>query len=314
MKWDRRTAAEWIPALWAAVVSSLLFFSGVFAFVFAVPVQTLLVRSGRRDAIRAASAFFALLVVGRLGQMVALGGVNLDVVRLLLLDTLLPTGVVVALIAYDWTRPYLSWSLRLPAAGLVALLFGAPVIWEIVSPDRLGAALSGDVSGALAAIGLSADGEWLSTQLSLVISRTVGFGMCTAVAINWWFGTNLGRVRSGRQPIISLDRVFVDQRLIWAVIGGFGLVVLSWVTGRDGVIPAVGWNVALTSAFLFGVQGLGIVQRILLRRGFPAARIRWTLTVAVILAFIPGINMIVIGGLPLVGLSELWVNYRRRDE
>ncbi len=314
MKWDRSVAAQWIPALWAAAASSLLFFSGVFAFVFAVPLQTLLVRSGRREAIRGAAVFGALLVLGRFGQAVAFGTAGPGLVRLLLLDALLPAGVVIALIAYDWVRPYLVWSLRLPAAAALALIIALPVVVEIVSPDRLGAVLSAEMSGALTTLGMPADGQWLSDQLSLLIGRTVGFGLCLTVAINWWFGTNLGRVRSGRPAITSLHRVNVDPRLIWAVIGGFGLVVMSWLTGRDGLIPAFGWNVALTSAFLFGVQGIGIVQHLLLRRGFPPARIRWTLTIAAILAFVPGINMIVIGGLPLIGLSELWVDYRRRDE
>jgi len=71
------------------------------------------------------------------------------------------------------------------------------------------------------------------------------------------------------------------------------------------------WNLAMIGAFLYGLQGVGIVQHLFAR--FNVARGIRMLLVAVVLflLIIPGLATIIVIAFPILGISELWIRYGR---
>ncbi|MFA7565831.1 MAG: hypothetical protein WCY01_02310, partial [Alkalispirochaeta sp.] len=69
----------------------------------------------------------------------------------------------------------------------------------------------------------------------------------------------------------------------------------------------------LIASFLFAVQGIGILQHLVVRRGGSPTAERWVITGVLILMFLPGLNIVVSVGLPLFGMSELWIDYKRGE-
>jgi len=176
---------KWLPAAGAASASAVLFFSGFFAFVFAVPIQIILVRRGNRYGAVTALLLIGLIFVGRVIQVSGLGPLSPDLVKFLILDSLLPAGIVLALLGYSFGRPYLLWSLRLPAVAAVALVFALPAVHEIVTPGRLEELFSGDFGAMFFGLDSQGSSAWLADQVALVLRNTIGVAMLSTIAANW---------------------------------------------------------------------------------------------------------------------------------
>lgn len=296
-----------------AAIAALLFYSGFFAVIFAVPVQFVLARRGNRPGIVTGLILTVLIIAGRVVQVVRYNAaMSRELLTFLALDTLLPLGIVVALILFTVMKPYTTWSVRLLGSALVAVLFALPAVVEVITPEELSDLLSGELGTMLQAMGLPDDAVWFSEQVSRVVKNTLGAAMVSTIAVNWWVGMNFAYLRRGYRAVISLHRAKVEEWLIWPLIAGLGLVVFHWLGGLSDFPAALGWNLTLGTAFVFGIQGVGIIQYLLIKRGVSPSALRWTLTAVAVSLFIPGINIVVIGGLPILGVSELWVNFRRR--
>lgn len=113
---------------------------------------------------------------------------------------------------------------------------------------------------------------------------------------------------SGRDPF-SLLNFHVPEILLWPVLVAWAGVLLDVTAG----IPIVGflfWNYGMILLFVYGLQGVGILKFLFGRYG--VSRLIQTLVAfsAAIVLLTPRINLILIVGVPLLGLSEYWVHYR----
>ena len=101
--------------------------------------------------------------------------------------------------------------------------------------------------------------------------------------------------------------------MIWPLLIPWALILLDLRIDL-GILRYIAWNAGLIMLFSFGMQGVGILQTIL--DGKEVSRgIRTAITVLMILVlFLPGVNFIVLIGLPGLGISELWIHYRRVEK
>jgi hypothetical protein len=74
----------------------------------------------------------------------------------------------------------------------------------------------------------------------------------------------------------------------------------------------VGWNVALATTLLYMVQGVSIVA-MFFRRKNPNVTATRVFVLALISAFLPGINLVIWIALPLLGVAETWINFRKNS-
>jgi hypothetical protein len=107
-------------------------------------------------------------------------------------------------------------------------------------------------------------------------------------------------------PDLSHGRL-LDWRLpdgaIWLLIAGLGLVL----TGLHGWLPSA-WTLLIIPALGYCVQGMAVVQSLLIVRGIPSSIVILTLLFIVLMAlpvFLPATVC--------VGLSDIWLDYRRLE-
>jgi hypothetical protein len=79
-----------------------------------------------------------------------------------------------------------------------------------------------------------------------------------------------------------------------------------------GIIGIAGWNAALLVSFLYMCQGVGIIK--VRTDGVPRGFKLLVLVLCFTLFFTVGIVFIlgVMAGVSILGVSELWINYRNK--
>ena len=97
---------------------------------------------------------------------------------------------------------------------------------------------------------------------------------------------------------------------IW---GFFGFWVLALTSSLVSAIPVavycVAWNVALALTVLFAIQGLSIIVA-RFRRTSAYFSVGKVVGLLLILCLLPGVNLICIVGLPVLGVLETWFRFR----
>lgn len=296
---------QWLSLLAAALVSAVLFYSGFFTFLFAVPVQVVFSRRGAERGLLAAGITVLLVLAVHTVQALRFSGPA----GYVLLDVLTPVGMLAGLAFFNLARRY-PWWLRLIAGGGIALVAALPGLRALLMAGAGEGELGEQFRSMFAMMGVNQDWELWVDLITRVVLSSVGLALTAGIAANWWLGN--GIVLRGAGAVQTLRYARVPDRLIWMVITGLAIIVASWVSGVGTYAPA-GWNLALVGGFLYSIQGIGLIQHLLHLRGVSPQGERWVLTVALIAFFIPGMNVLVAGGLPLLGMSELWIDYRRGD-
>ena len=92
-------------------------------------------------------------------------------------------------------------------------------------------------------------------------------------------------------------------------LGGWTIVLATLLVDMP-VLESLAWNIALSSTLLYMVQGVSILAFIVRKRnpGAPATRI---FLLSFLLVMLPGVNVIPLVILPLFGVSETWIGYRK---
>lgn len=301
---------EAVPLLLSAAASVLLFYSGLFAFLFVVPVQYIYTKHGPQKGMLTAAGTAAAVVVVHLLQVTRLDSVPADMVQLLFLDSLMPVGLLVGLTIINLDHRHPWWG-RLLLGSAAALLGAVPSLRLLALAGDGTGPLHDELSSMVEMLGGADDPDQLIRTIRQVAMNTVGIGIVATLSANWWLGRNIVLRRYGLMQSLRPARILND--LVWVVIAGLAIVVASEFV-ETGFATALGWNALLVGSFLFGVQGVGLIQHLLRLRGGTDRGERWVPTVVLMLLFVPGINLLVMLGVPLLGMSEVWVDYRRGEE
>jgi hypothetical protein len=164
----------------------------------------------------------------------------------------------------------------------------------------------GDQGGRLVALERAvADNATLRTRLLPHVVPTALFAwMVVLVAAG---RTLAGRAAATlRWPPLSSAR-FRDWRLpdgaIWVFLVGLGLLVAQWPTWTP-----TAWTLLLNTLLGFCVQGIAVVESLLLARGVPPSLI--VLTMLFVFAVAMPIFMLTTAA---VGLGDVWLDFRRLE-
>jgi hypothetical protein len=76
---------------------------------------------------------------------------------------------------------------------------------------------------------------------------------------------------------------------------------------------ALALNVALGSCVLYAVQGMAIVMHFVRRKGLPISGGRLMMSLFLIAFLVPGLNILVVFLLPLLGVLETWIVFRKDE-
>ena len=147
----------------------------------------------------------------------------------------------------------------------------------------------------------------------IVFFRSYLFYYFLLLCFSWWAGSKIG-ARSLRRKanFIRLIDFKIPDHYIWPLIGSLALILINTIVNL-GVLQYLAWNVLLVVAFLFGLEGIGIMRHFFDRYKLPRG-LRITLGILlIILALSPRINVIVLILIPGLGVSEIWLKYRTRE-
>lgn len=103
----------------------------------------------------------------------------------------------------------------------------------------------------------------------------------------------------------------LSENFVWLFLGAWSLVLVSLVV-KIPFFDIVGWNVALATTLLYMVQGVSIVA-MFFRRKNPNVTATRVFVLALISAFLPGINLVIWLALPILGVGETWINFRKKS-
>ena len=154
--------------------------------------------------------------------------------------------------------------------------------------------------------------EQFATMIGEIMLRGVLFLYLVYLVTAWWLGSLWGaRTLGMRSPIGRLISFRLEPWCIWAILLS-GAVVLGDALLLDaGLLSYGGWNVFSVFLFLFALQGIGVLQWLYRRYKVPGP-MRVMIGVALVfMLFRPVLTFVPVFGLPLLGISETWVDFKR---
>ncbi len=321
----KRSAGGRFFEIFLFVLSSLvLYHVGIGIAFFLIPLQVVATRRGMRGLLGACGLFLVVFLALRLLPFLGgtlhpdlLIGVETGGVLLLLLGL-----VAVNLRAARGSRA-LYWLLGATAVAGLAVVPAA--LWLSRSAEfqqsmgDMFTAVSRMLRALFASRGAAED-SFVASMLSpdslrrmseAYLSRTLLVIYFMLLAFSWWAG-QISASRSMRPDSRAPFR-FALFRLesfwLWPLIASFGLILVDLFFHAAAWAYAA-WNVGLVLAFLYGLQGLAILRFLFEKHGLP--RILWLLLLAAVIGFgaSPRAGLVVLIGLPALGVSETWVRYR----
>ncbi|UCF96230.1 MAG: DUF2232 domain-containing protein [Spirochaetaceae bacterium] len=332
-----------IEILIFAAVSTLLYRLGLGPLLFLIPLQVLYMRRGRKYF--AAAAGLSLVLILLIGVLLArrwsMAGAELTQAALsraapfLLLDMAVAVLLIggLALIQLPEMNPELQvYRLprvtRLAIATIIAGILSVPLILYLRGNDEFAAGVREFVGLRIEAMnnafmGADSDSllpgvqplqtEALLEAINAILLRSFLFYYFLLLTFSWWLGTIIGARSVGKHPGLTRIADFkLPDRYIWPLIASLALVVLTLVASIE-FLGILAWNALLILVFLYGVSGLGII-RFLLKKLNVRPGVRWMLIAAIIiLAMTPRIGIAVLILVPGLGVSEVWLKYRREE-
>jgi hypothetical protein len=111
----------------------------------------------------------------------------------------------------------------------------------------------------------------------------------------------------------DLIRFHAPKKTIWVFSICLPVIVAGGIFSLN-YIGIAAWNVLIICAILFLAQGGGIVLHFLARRPIPFFMRLLGIFLIVFLLFSPGVNLIAIAALVLLGIAENWLPLRKNEE
>jgi hypothetical protein len=258
-----------------------------------------------------------VILVARIASLIRLGA-QWDI-ALLLMEMLPPAAFLAGLYLLE-TRLIVGVRrlYRLIQAVLIAGAASVPVIIFVSSSEPAMQALRGQFellhnmfgggSADASQLGRFATVDGLMQAVLDLLLSTYLFAYVLVLAANWYLG-QLIAARTLRTEAFRLRDFRLPDVFVWALVGASGVAVVS-IVGNLGVFEHLGWNALFSVLLLYGAQGLGILW-VLLDRYEVARGIRIALGVALgRLLLTPGANLLVMLGLPGLGVAETWIRFR----
>jgi hypothetical protein len=118
------------------------------------------------------------------------------------------------------------------------------------------------------------------------------------------------RYRQGGSAHNDLTGFHVPRRAIWVLSLCLPVIILCRTSSLELIEIAV-WNILVICAIMFLAQGAGIVLYNFARRSMPALMRLLCALAFVFIVFSPGINVMVMGFLVLLGIAETWIPLRK---
>jgi len=333
----RARRAFWFETIGLALLSVACFRLGFLLLVFLVPLQVAWLRKGEAGGLASSAivlgalAVIAAVTTARVsadsGSADGLAFFDLAVAGGPMLGLAVLNGSTIGIVARRLgLKRELTLAERVLLLALVTALFYAPVLLLIAASGAGNQFLQVEAAFLRQLLGEVESGSAQVEATARLLVEAFVSGMIVVVMLlvlgSWWAGTRLVlRAPGGRRPEnevirrvsgMRLATYVLSPRMVWVLIGAWLGVVLTMVVDL-GLFRHVLWNAALVMLVVYAGQGMAIGRHLLDRRGLTQMG-RIGVAIALIVGvLIPGVNLIVIVGLPGLGVSEVWIDYHRLE-
>lgn len=301
----------WWDLVLFAGISLFLYHSSFLLFLFLVPLEIASVKRGLRGGAVSAGITLAGILMVKLVGIASLDGPD---TALIFVDFVVPVLFVAALLFVEADGMLgLSRVYRLILSVIVIGLGFIPVYLYLQSSGIIADLFTEQLGLAAAVVGQNVEAEQARAVMETateVFLRVYVFGFAVILAANWYLGRRIGtRLGESNRAVPSVRAFRAPTVLLWPT-GIAALLVLASLFVELGAFEYLGWNAALLGLFLLGIQGFGAFQGLLDRTGAPPwARVTAMILLIVVL-FSPGVNLVVLLGLPALAIAEHWIQIR----
>jgi hypothetical protein len=299
---------------------AIIFFElSVFVVIFVIPLAVLYRRRGFYTGLAGCAITAAGIAGLKAYQMMesALGALRHDLLGIALV---VPLSFLIGLTLLE--APFLgkfhSWQ-KLVFASLAAGLVYIPLLYLLETSSEFDAMLYAQVEAMMRAFQANQASmlPLVSVEEIVNLSRKVFLntflaGYCFTLAANWVIGVKMAMRIHGVLGEFPAYRSFrLPEKAVYVFLASWALVFAAFF--RDlGVAGIVAWNCALLVSLLYMCQGIGIIK--VRTEGVPRVFKLLVMALCFTLVFTAGVAFILgsMAGVSLLGVSELWINYRNK--
>ena len=283
------------------------------SLIFTLPLLAFVATSRREDGVKVFLPAALILILRSVYNSWGLENMGLWVS----VDLYVPLSLLVA--GYIWTiskgklekRLFLS---LLPAL-LATILFGLVFFMDRALFDTFYSSMKDAfavvMESTLATLGIEADIDFLF----LMVSTTVGvfaFPSITAAAcVSFFFyeGRRHSRETEFDDVVASIE---LNINLVWVLILSLALLMSSRFISMPLVITMAFLSLVITMLLVYSIQGFSVLTAWIKSSGANMKSTTLFVVLLMIGLFMPGLNIVVLFGLPLLGLIENFFNIKTR--
>ena len=257
-----------------------------------------------------------VLIVGV--QLAGLGGYlrDVSVFTALLVGFYFPVSLLVGAAIWIMLQQRRLFA-RLVSASSFAALFGMVLVWWL-SGDSASAQATATVYRDLVEVMVV---PLFGEQLPLGMTAEVLFQTVVSLVRIGFFPLFLGQFgfsayiselmihRRDESYQIRMSHWRLPDNAVWVFLGSWMVVLITLIVDIP-LLASFAWNAALACSLLYMVQGMAILA-FLVRKRNPGANVSRIFFLAFLLVMLPGVNVVFVLGLPILGVSETWVGYRK---
>ena len=149
----------------------------------------------------------------------------------------------------------------------------------------------------------------IETILLVIASLIIPLVLCFVCATCFSFESVLHSRESDWEDRVA--RLELDGMAIWIFLALWVLVLLFRFISVPTIAVVALFNVTLSYTILYAVQGFSVLYYNMRKKGRKLKSYTLFLILLAIALFIPGINFIIVLGLPLIGVLETFIELRR---
>lgn len=299
------------------VVSIILSQMSFTSILFPIPLLALSKKYNKKEI----SISFVVLALFIIGKMIFdVSSLELEVSKLsfLSVQVFIPLSLVIGSITWVLNGNKELVRRILYSVLSTFILFFAIVIWFSFDSEMANsiysiyASIYLDLLNSL--LGTLVDGDFTSL-VSLMIIALIHL----AVSLVMLFQVLCFYISS---LLSSFDKTKAEERIssfkipndfIWILLVSWALVLFARFITYPIQLNLVIWSVAGCITLMYAMQGFSILFSLIRRKKNNFRSIILLLILLAIFFFLVGINVVVVFGLPLLGIAETWITIRKRD-
>lgn len=304
-----------IPAfLFPGVLSGLCYASGFLAVLFLVPIQYVFRKGGKKEGLLSMLVSLAVVGLGNALRLSSLGAMQLS----FLLQTVLPPALLLLAMGLVDLLNVDPWKMLTSTAVGLAVIFGF-LLQASIGTKEVQQSMAAMIGQALASAGLQGpDASTIAEAYIVPAVSTIfdcfGAALWLMLAGSWWIGNRLGALKKASDEGAIQETAHpsfnVPSWLLWPSIAGWTLLLFVLYGHRGGLLSIVAWNVSLAAACWYALQGFSVISCFFQSKGMRRMTSLVPVVLIVLILLDTKVGLAVAALVPILGVSEVWLQYR----